>query len=119
MDPTDPAPSEPPLQRPPRTRCECIGGPRPCPWGEGSSFVCRFHLGEGRPESCALDVADRGDLEQHQVAVLLGVSRNRVWQVELAALAKLKRTARAVELARDADLPEPRKRRAAAAGRRP
>ena len=33
----------------PRTRADCVGGPRPCPW-----FGCRYHL--------AVDVTDNGAL---------------------------------------------------------
>lgn len=78
----------------PRTRGDCAGGERPCPWAS-----CRHHLLvevspetghlklqdrelEDMPETCALDVADRGGLNQPDTAALLGVSRQRVYQVE-------------------------------------
>jgi hypothetical protein len=83
MTSTDPAPA--PLPPTPRVRGDCENGPRPCPF-----TTCRHHLGEGLAESCALDVADRGGLEQADLARLLRVSRNRVYQVESAALEKLR-----------------------------
>lgn len=78
----------------PRTRGDCAGGERPCPWAG-----CRYHLLvdvspetgllklqerelEELPETCALDVADRGGLNQPSTAALLGVSRQRVDQLE-------------------------------------
>lgn len=90
----------------PRTRGECMGGPRPCPW-----VGCRYHLflevvnqgsairlprGLGvEPEmlepSCALDVADDEPKTLEEVAEYLGVTRERIRQVEDAALAKLKK----------------------------
>lgn len=76
----------------PRTRAECVSGPRPCP-----HVRCRFHLGvetsrRARPEdveTCALDVADRGPLTLDEVGKILGVTRERVRQIEVAALEKL------------------------------
>lgn len=88
----------------PRTRGECQGGPRPCPW-----VGCRYHLflemvNQGRavrlprgldvePEtlqpSCALDVADDGPVTLEEVAEFLGVTRERVRQVEDIALKKV------------------------------
>lgn len=92
-----------PLERP-RTRGDCQGGPRPCP------FVgCRHHnaldvthMGGGNqvtlhrePEdlpagdSCSLDVADRGAHTLEETAQVLGVVRERVRQIEASALRKL------------------------------
>lgn len=87
----------------PKTRGDCAEGLRPCP------FVgCRYHLAletkagalrlsaesaaemEQLEETCSLDVADRGPNTLPEVASLLGVSRQRVSQVEIAALRKLK-----------------------------
>jgi hypothetical protein len=72
---------------PPATRAECFDIPRPC------TRACRHRL-DARGESCALDVADRvalGDEVTHaELADLLGVSRERVRQIEAEALAKLR-----------------------------
>lgn len=102
-----PAPPDDP--RRPRTRGDCVGGPRPC-----IRYSCRHHLGlevnrdtghlrlaidpeqlELAPETCSLDVADRvaaGDeVTLDEVGQLIGVSRERVRQVEAQALRKLQR----------------------------
>lgn len=85
------------LERP-KTRGECVGGPRPCPWA-----ACRHNnylevsssggLGtahrvgiEDLKDSCSLDVADRGDSTLEEVGAALGVTRERVRQVEAKAL---------------------------------
>lgn len=82
----------------PRTRADCAGGPRPCPWAG-----CRHHLLleitpetgrivlqerelEDLPETCALDVAERGGLNQPDTGALLGVTRQRVDQLEKRGL---------------------------------
>lgn len=88
----------------PRTRGDCVGGPRPCPYAG-----CRHHLlissisakGELRgpdqveiedmTESCSLDVADR---EEHgaplrEIAGIMGLSLERVRQIEEDGLARL------------------------------
>ena len=89
-----------PLPRP-RTRGDCVNGPRPCPW-----VSCRHHLffdevrGKPRPtwpglepdelpETCSLDVADRGEINLADIGRLLDLSRERVRQIESRALAKL------------------------------
>ncbi len=95
------------MTQPPRTRSECQGGPRPCPWAR-----CRYHLDHpdavtyqrrvvaraGRAPgaihggTCALDVADRGPHLLEEVAGILGVTRERVRQIEFAALRQLQRS---------------------------
>src|SRR3990167_1866788 len=83
----------------PRTRGDCIDGPRPCPYA-----LCKYHLGyeilkSGAlfqrfadsalgvgAESCALDVADRGGTTLEEVAQLCGVTRERIRQIEEKAL---------------------------------
>jgi len=87
----------------PSTRAECAGGPRPCPF-----VSCKHHLfidvstrtGAIKlnfpdmevwdmPESCALDVADRGGTTLEDVGAIMNLTRERIRQVEVKALAKL------------------------------
>ena len=46
------------------------------------------------PETCALDVYERGEQTQDEVAALLGCTRQRVSQIEEVAIGKLRRQAR-------------------------
>ncbi len=67
----------------PRTRGDCVDGPRPC-----AETWCRHNLRS--PEaSCSLDVAEGGPRRLREVGRLLGLSRERVRQIEELALAKL------------------------------
>lgn len=87
----------------PRTRAECIDGPRPCPY-----VSCQHHLYldvSARTgaiklnfpdlevwemnETCALDVADRGGTTLEDVGAIMNLTRERIRQVEVKALAKL------------------------------
>jgi len=87
----------------PRTRAECAEGPRPCPF-----VSCQHHLYiDVSPrtgaiklnfpdlevwdlgESCALDVADRGGTTLKDVGAIMNLTRERIRQVEVKALAKL------------------------------
>ena len=87
----------------PRAREECAGGPRPCPY-----ISCKHHLFiDVSPktgaiklnfpdlevwelkESCALDVADRGGTTLEDVGAIMNLTRERIRQVEVKALAKL------------------------------
>jgi hypothetical protein len=87
----------------PRTRVECIDGPRPCPY-----VSCQHHLFldvSARTgaiklnfpdlevwemnETCALDVADRGGTTLEDVGAIMNLTRERIRQVEVKALAKL------------------------------
>lgn len=87
----------------PRTRSECAEGPRPCP-----VVSCKHHLYiDVSPrtgaiklnfpdlevwelnESCALDVADRGGTTLEDVGAIMNLTRERIRQVEVKALAKL------------------------------
>lgn len=87
----------------PRTRQECLDGPRPCPY-----VSCKHHLYiDVSPrtgaiklnfpdlevwemgESCALDVADRGGTTLEDVGAIMNLTRERIRQVEVKALAKL------------------------------
>jgi hypothetical protein len=97
-------PKEPPIDVDagrPRTRGDCFGGPRPCPY-----VSCRYHtyldvteagsLVINRPDidvadlkaSCALDIADQGGIMLEAVGAVLGVTRERVRQFEEETLAK-------------------------------
>jgi len=93
--------SEMKLARPKR-RSDCVDGPRPCPW-----VGCRYHLfmdttGAGSlkmlrsiddletaPATCALDVADAGGKALEEVGDLIGVTRERVRQIEQTGLKAL------------------------------
>jgi hypothetical protein len=95
----------------PETRGECRGGARPCPM-----VSCRHHLlldvaSDGRlyrtmpfderspesilealvamPETCALDVADRGGVSDIKAAEVLNLDRSWLIDIEDAALRKL------------------------------
>ncbi len=87
----------------PRTRAECADGPRPCPY-----VSCKHHLfldvsartgaiklnfpdleAWEMNESCALDVADRGGTTLEDVGAIMNLTRERIRQVEVKALAKL------------------------------
>lgn len=91
----------------PQTRGECVNGIRPCPY-----VSCEHHLyldvnretgalkynfpslevWEMR-ESCVLDVADRGGITLEEVGVAMGLTRERVRQIETRGLAKVKEQA--------------------------
>lgn len=103
----------------PRIRADCARVPRPCPYA-GS---CRHHLyfeaaakGAGfdltaATETCALDLADRGGLTLEEVGVAMRVTRERIRQIESAALKKLRAGlgggALAEALGLEAEAPEP------------
>lgn len=88
----------------PRTRGECAAGSRPCPL-----VGCKFHLYidvtrtgsiafnfpdlevEEMAESCALDVADQGGTTLEDVGAIMNLTRERIRQVEVKALAKMAR----------------------------
>jgi len=87
---------------PPRTRGDCVFATRPCPW-----IRCKYHLAidvkgravrvnygddwpEHAPETCALDVADRGPQKLRDIAACMNLCRERVRQIEESALAKLR-----------------------------
>src|ERR1700733_14234871 len=87
----------------PKARAEWAEGPRPCPYRS-----CKHHLFiDVSPrtgaiklnfpdlevwelgESCALDVADRGGTTLEDVGAIMNLTRERIRQVEVKALAKL------------------------------
>ena len=83
----------------PVTRSECAGGQRPCPF-----VSCKFHLKLDvtvrggvmdnfpgvevwqMPETCALDVAERGSHSLSIVGKLVSLTRERIRQIERKAL---------------------------------
>lgn len=67
----------------PRTRGDCANAPRPCPWTS-----CKWHLGFSGCETCSLDVADRGGSTLAVVAQAVGLTRERIRQIETRALAR-------------------------------
>jgi hypothetical protein len=93
----------PPDVERPRTRSDCQDGPRPCPWVScswhlylevteaGSIKLAHPHLDPWElDETCALDVADRGGETLERLGELLGVTRERIRQLEVAALQKMR-----------------------------
>lgn len=91
----------------PKTRADCLHGPhaeRPCPF-----TLCKHHLALDvneftgsikfnfpdlevweMPETCALDIADRGGITLEEVGAVLNVSRERVRQLEDKIVRKLR-----------------------------
>lgn len=87
----------------PRTRGDCAGGERPCPWAS-----CRHHLLweqggawdggvlrsddelldllDRMPATCALDAADEGGLNLAEAGRLLDITRERMRQIETRIL---------------------------------
>lgn len=88
----------------PQDRAECVNGVRPCPF-----VTCKHHLyldvnpdtgsiklnfpdlevWEMR-ETCALDVADRGGITLEEVGEILNLTRERIRQVEVKGLERLR-----------------------------
>jgi len=95
----------PPVDIPrPNTRAECREEMRPCPW-----VACKHHLYlDINPETgsikinfpdlepwelqntCALDVAERGGITLEEVGEIMNLTRERIRQVEVRGLLKLK-----------------------------
>lgn len=65
------------------TRAECPTL-RPC-----DRAACRYHTGNPSA-SCALDVADRGPHTLHEVAAVMGMSAERIRQIEFSAIRRLR-----------------------------
>ena len=95
----------PPVDGPrPKTRAECREEARPCPW-----VACKFHLyldvnpetgsikinfpdlePEDMKDTCSLDVAERGGITLEEVGEIMNLTRERIRQVEVRGLLKLK-----------------------------
>jgi hypothetical protein len=95
------------LAKRPRTRGECASGPRPCPW-----LACKWHLYldvnpetgaielnfpgvapdelDHLEETCALDIADRGEHTLEEIGAALHVSTERARNIETRALERLR-----------------------------
>ena len=90
----------------PVDRDQCVNGQRPCPY-----VSCKHHLYlDVNPdtgsiklnfpdlevwemsETCALDVADRGGITLEEVGEILNLTRERIRQVEVKGLQKLRST---------------------------
>jgi hypothetical protein len=95
---------EPDHERP-RTRADCVDGLRPCPY-----VSCRYHLYldvssktgalklnfpdrevEDMSTSCALDVADAGDITLEVMSGLMNLTREGARQIENSAIIKLQK----------------------------
>lgn len=89
----------------PRTRGDCASVPRPCPWVScrhstylhvtDAGSITFAHPGvepeDVDPEkSCVLDITERGEQKLEEMAEVLGVSRERIRQIEFRAERKLK-----------------------------
>jgi|GEM_PF-2680331 hypothetical protein len=96
-----------PLPPRPRTRADCIDGPRPCPWvgcqyalyldvlprdlPKGPRLKINFpelEPGEMR-DSCALDVAEEGQHTAAQIGSFLHLTEERIRQIEIVAELRL------------------------------
>lgn len=109
----------PPVDIPrPQTRSECLEEARPCPW-----VACKYHLYlDVNPETgsikinfpdlepwemnetCSLDVADRNGITLEEVGEIMNLTRERIRQVEVRGLLKLKMSSPSIEdLGVDAD----------------
>ena len=95
----------PPVDDPrPQTRAECKDGQRPCPW-----VSCKHHLYlDVNPDTgsiklnfpdlevwemkdtCSLDVADKNGITLEEVGEIMNLTRERIRQVEVRGLLKLK-----------------------------
>jgi hypothetical protein len=80
------------LQVEPKTRSDCLSGginsERPCKWSG-----CEYHFRDARDGAvcCVLDIADSGEKTLDEVADILGVSKERIRQIEARALRRIKR----------------------------
>ncbi len=114
----------------PKTRGDCLNGPRPCPW-----VGCKYHLyldinpktgsiklnfPDIEPwemqDSCVLDLADRGPVTLEDVGRIMNLTRERIRQLEASASEKVRQTRLAIEYRdyllekKPDDAPDPAKR---------
>lgn len=95
---------EPTAHLRPRTRSECVNGARPCPFvscrhnlyvdvSENGSIKFQFPDLEvcEMTESCALDVADKGEVTLEKLGEIMNLTRERARQIEMNALANTKK----------------------------
>ncbi len=87
----------------PTTRAQCADSPRPCPW-----VSCRYHLYldvsrdtgaikinfpdtdiSELEQSCALDIADDGEMTFEQIGGLLNLTRERIRQMTNQAVGNI------------------------------
>jgi hypothetical protein len=77
---------------PPRVRGDCLEGGvnefRPCPW-----TGCKWNIVEAQhPQAtCVLDIADQGGITLEELGQMMGLTRERIRQIEEGALGKLKK----------------------------
>ena len=102
----------------PKTRADCEGGPRPCPWvsckhnlfldvdQETHAVKLNFpDVESGASEwstlaaTCALDVSDEGGATLERVGEILNLTRERIRQVETKALTRVQKRASRTPLA--------------------
>jgi hypothetical protein len=102
----------------PKLRAQCASGQRPCPW-----VSCKHHLYldvnpetgsiklnfpdvelENMRDTCSLDVADRGGITLEEVGEILNLTRERIRQVEVRGLVKLKAVSPDGDIGRDLDI---------------
>lgn len=95
----------------PKKRGDCLPGginsARPCRWAS-----CQYHFLRPRTEAeapegtllepeplCVLDIADSGEKTLEEVAELMGLSKERIRQLEAKAIRKVKRRLRLIHAA--------------------
>jgi hypothetical protein len=88
----------------PKTRADCVSGPRPCMFvsckhnlyldvnPETGSIKLNFPDKEiwELPYTCALDVAEKGGITLEEVGEIMNLTRERIRQVETRGLMKLR-----------------------------
>jgi hypothetical protein len=91
-------------QNRPKTRADCVNGPRPCLFvsckhnlyldvnPETGSIKLNFPDKEiwELPYTCALDVAEKGGITLEEVGEIMNLTRERIRQVETRGLMKLR-----------------------------